>query len=70
MTAAAGLQPDKGGLNLVDRGYHGMPEGGGRFIQSGLGKRNIAAQPRALEYRAKQVHAQIPKPLIWIEQLT
>ena len=44
MTAAAGLQPRKGGLNLVDRSDHGTPEGGGSFIQPGLGKINIAAQ--------------------------
>lgn len=44
MTAAAGLQPRKGGLNFFDLGDHGTPEGGGSFIQPGLGEINIAAQ--------------------------
>ena len=70
MTATAGLQPHKGGLNLVDCGYHRTPEGGGRFIQSGFGKRDIAAQPRTLEYGAEQVQAQISEPLLRIEQLS
>ncbi len=53
---AAGFPSGEGRLDLVDRGHHGAPERGGRFVQRGFGQRNVAPQPRTLERRSKQVH--------------
>ena len=50
-------------------GDHGTPERGGGFFETRLGKRHLAPQAPALEYRREQVGAQVPEPLIRIEPI-